>query len=248
MSKLNDSTLKILKKYRLDTDMSVFGNENKLYDVVKVMDDMVGNQVGKHIGIGYYADSLTTSSSSYCSFHFEKQFEYMPKQIEYTPNIGNATHQYVFDMVSYKFLYDNVVGNKILIGRVNRVNSSGVFIRTLGYLAYDKLDTMLKIFTDLSLTSEINYTFSAYEYFHVEPFVCYSDSQCSFSFGNYVNIFQLCQAMFGVNNISTSSFNWNTRVVEAIVLPDLINFSPYYFNEVYYKPWVSTKKHEFVEV
>ena len=32
MSKLNDSTLKILKKYRLDTDMSVFGNENKLYD------------------------------------------------------------------------------------------------------------------------------------------------------------------------------------------------------------------------
>ena len=30
MSKLNDSTLKILKKYRLDTDMSVFGNENKL--------------------------------------------------------------------------------------------------------------------------------------------------------------------------------------------------------------------------
>lgn len=29
MSKLNDSTLKIFKKYRLDTDMSVFGDENK---------------------------------------------------------------------------------------------------------------------------------------------------------------------------------------------------------------------------
>ena len=60
MSKLNDSTLKILKKYRLDTDMSVFGNENKLYDVVKVMDDMVGTQVGSKKTITWFRDSLNT--------------------------------------------------------------------------------------------------------------------------------------------------------------------------------------------
>ena len=63
MSKLNDSTLKILKKYRLDTDMSVFGNENKLYDVVKVMDDMVGGQVGKYIGQLPYWDSTKPETS-----------------------------------------------------------------------------------------------------------------------------------------------------------------------------------------
>ena len=62
MSKLNDSTLKILKKYRLDTDMSVFGNENKLYDVVKVMDDMVGNQVSKYVGDVYYLSSTNNST------------------------------------------------------------------------------------------------------------------------------------------------------------------------------------------
>ena len=62
MSKLNDSTLKILKKYRLDTDMSVFGNENKLYDVVKVMDDMVGNQVSKYVGNVYYLSSTRNES------------------------------------------------------------------------------------------------------------------------------------------------------------------------------------------
>lgn len=62
MSKLNDSTLKILKKYRLDTDMSVFGNENKLYDVVKVMDDMVGNQVSKYVGDVYYLSSTKSST------------------------------------------------------------------------------------------------------------------------------------------------------------------------------------------
>lgn len=62
MSKLNDSTLKILKKYRLDTDMSVFGNENKLYDVVKVMDDMVGNQVSKYVGnVNYLSSTKNTT-------------------------------------------------------------------------------------------------------------------------------------------------------------------------------------------
>ena len=66
MSKLNDSTLKILKKYRLDTDMSVFGNENKLYDVVKVMDDMVGNQVSKYVGnVNYLSSTDNTNIEIY---------------------------------------------------------------------------------------------------------------------------------------------------------------------------------------
>lgn len=65
MSKLNDSTLKILKKYRLDTDMSVFGNENKLYDVVKVMDDMVGNQVSKYVGKVGYLSSINNQNATY---------------------------------------------------------------------------------------------------------------------------------------------------------------------------------------
>lgn len=39
MSKLNDSTLKILKKYKPDTNMSVFGNENKLNEVINLMDN-----------------------------------------------------------------------------------------------------------------------------------------------------------------------------------------------------------------
>ena len=64
MSKLNDSTLKIFKKYRLDTDMSVFGNENKLYDVVKVMDDMVGNQVSKYVGKVGYLSSINSENAS----------------------------------------------------------------------------------------------------------------------------------------------------------------------------------------
>lgn len=65
MSKLNDSTLKIFKKYRLDTNMSVFGDENKLYDVVKVMDDMVGNQVSKYAGLVTYLSSTRLQSSYY---------------------------------------------------------------------------------------------------------------------------------------------------------------------------------------
>lgn len=39
MSKLNDSTLKIFKKYKPDANMSVFGNENKLNEVVNIMDN-----------------------------------------------------------------------------------------------------------------------------------------------------------------------------------------------------------------
>lgn len=39
MSKLNDSTLKIFKKYKPDTNMSVFGNENKLNEVINLMDN-----------------------------------------------------------------------------------------------------------------------------------------------------------------------------------------------------------------
>ena len=101
MSKLNDSTLKILKKYRLDTDMSVFGNENKLYDVVKVMDDMVGNQVSKYATSCYYFDSLST--------RFPQGYNYddgVFAEIEAQKTSSLSTKRIIIDPFTFKLIGD----------------------------------------------------------------------------------------------------------------------------------------------
>ena len=102
MSKLNDSTLKILKKYRLDTDMSVFGNENKLYDVVKVMDDMVGNQVGKYVSSVYYMSSTETSNAQFCSANAGTSVDYQNDQFKSSRRFDDVV--IYFNPFTFKYL------------------------------------------------------------------------------------------------------------------------------------------------
>lgn len=113
MSKLNDSTLKILKKYRLDTDMSVFGNENKLYDVVKVMDDMVGNQVSKYAFSGSYLDSLS-NENKYGYNYTEGTFS----EIDIQGTSTTPTKRIIVDPFTFKFIGDFSGKTKYPISRL----------------------------------------------------------------------------------------------------------------------------------
>lgn len=120
MSKLNDSTLKILKKYRLDTDMSVFGNENKLYDVVKVMDDMVGNQVGKYIGeLPFWDSTKPRVSNRYYFFRSDAERNYKRVTSD-APKVNTKPdfeYCYCLHPLSLKLIQDNAkFSDKFLLG------------------------------------------------------------------------------------------------------------------------------------
>ena len=112
MSKLNDSTLKILKKYRLDTDMSVFGNENKLYDVVKVMDDMVGNQVSKWASGDVSTLSSTSVNESYILVTNGKSLNTYSFTYNSVENYQLPVDVYNYDPLSMKLISINYAGSK----------------------------------------------------------------------------------------------------------------------------------------
>lgn len=128
MSKLNDSTLKILKKYRLDTDMSVFGNENKLYDVVKVMDDMVGNQVSKYVAsVNYVNSNQTTNVSARTASGALKDYD-----IDYNKVLTNKSIVYLFEPVSMKKIGELSINSAVIPLAILQVNDTDY-----GYMVYN---------------------------------------------------------------------------------------------------------------
>lgn len=176
MSKLNDSTLKILKKYRLDTDMSVFGNENKLYDVVKVMDDMVGNQVGKYIGQLPFWDSIKPETSTRYYYFLQGS---QPTYKRITSNIKVNTkpdfeYCYCLDPLSLKLIQNNAkFTDKFLVGFC--FNTHKETICYLGLVANGN-NFEYGLFKDLDMTDELT-TETLPEGFSVATFTYVSDKE-----------------------------------------------------------------------
>lgn len=173
MSKLNDSTLKIFKKYRLDTNMSVFGNENKLYDVVKVMDDMVGNQVSKYVGYCRYADSLTQTTRTW-SYLLLKEGSAI-KSINYNspkPNI-----MVVVDPLSYKtlYVYRSENGSRAIIGYIRKESDDSIY----AYIGIDFDESKVSLYSDPSLTIDLTGTIQEDIIVYSQPVVIFSDIKCS---------------------------------------------------------------------
>lgn len=148
MSKLNDSTLKIFKKYRLDTDMSVFGNENKLYNVVKVMDDMVGNQVSKYVGDSYYFSS--TSNKLCQAFRATSSGSF--KAGSFTNQLAEITSKRVyFDGFSLKFL--GVIDAYPKTIPACEILKNNTFV---GYIGIDIEAKTINIYSDLQCSQMIS--------------------------------------------------------------------------------------------
>ena len=156
MSKLNDSTLKIFKKYRLNTDMSVFGDENKLYDVVKVMDDMVGNQVGKYIGrLPFWDSAKPKTSTRYYYIRSDVERNYHRSTTD-APNVNTKPdfeYCYCFDPLSLKLIQNNAkFSDKFLLGFC--YNNSFETVCYLGLIANgDKFEYAL--FEDVDMNIEL---------------------------------------------------------------------------------------------
>lgn len=147
MSKLNDSTLKILKKYRLDTDMSVFGNENKLYDVVKVMDDMVGNQVSKYVANIDYRNSTMTENIK--EIHLTNGIT-QPKTIEFNITLNDSdVNSYpvkalVFDKQTMKLIRSYKENSPVIC--VGYVSS---YREHIGYIVVNFVNKTLGCYKDI---------------------------------------------------------------------------------------------------
>ena len=195
MSKLNDSTLKILKKYRLDTDMSVFGNENKLYDVVKVMDDMVGNQVSKYVANIAYLDS--TRYDRFQMLTIDKPVI----SISDTSWTGSkpVSNLYYFNRLSMKQLFTitpndtkipicEIFSNRSFIG-VLAWNSTINVIQALDYSLNKPLDTSLISryigFARFLIFSETPYTIGTDSFPSIKTMINYNDDTHPTSETNY---------------------------------------------------------------
>ena len=228
MSKLNDSTLKILKKYRLDTDMSVFGNENKLYDVVKVMDDMVGNQVGDIIGLTKCAKSpliysYVTMNQIPVNVYNVKPYTLKSVNIDFS----SLTHYYAFDPISMKFVGDNV---SLSIKRVGYyVYASSSDIKKIGYVGISYIDNtwVAKLYSDEYYTTELtNITINSRTGYYFIPFICYGDNLLDIEYVvDYPS--QWLTSMLEIENpISTSSYFGllsSSFVENNIVFPEIMN-------------------------
>lgn len=151
MSKLNDSTLKIFKKYRLDTNMSVFGNENKLYDVVKVMDDMVGNQVSKWVSGDVYSLSSTSFDESYVLITNGKPLNIYSFTYNSVENYQLPADVYNYDPLSMKLICINYAGSKKqLFGVLYKDNVA------YGYLGVDYENRHVSIYFEPSMTNAMD--------------------------------------------------------------------------------------------
>lgn len=227
MSKLNDSTLKILKKYRLDTDMSVFGNENKLYDVVKVMDDMVGNQVGDIIGLTKYVKSPLKYSGNNMRQIPANTYNVKPYTLK-SVNIdfSSLTHHYAFDPISMKFVGDNV---SLSIKRVGYyVYASSKEYKKIGYVGISYIDNtwVAKLYADEYYTTEItNITINATIGYYFIPFICYGDNLFEIDYVvDYPSAW--LTSMLEIENPTTShsyGLSSSSIVEDNIVFPEILN-------------------------
>ena len=227
MSKLNDSTLKILKKYRLDTDMSVFGNENKLYDVVKVMDDMVGNQVSKYVSAISVLNSLNHSAPA------SSQASYNSVFAEYSndgtvPTISNDI--YIYNALSMKKIKIFKPGDNIF--------PIGYLLGSNGYvLCYVNLDIERNVYfcsSDEQGTNNLTGTSVPTIRVAFAPYVCFSTSSISFN-GSYVAVDNI------INGSSAGNLSLPTGDKMAITLPEEIGSLG---NKLYYNS-ISSCSHQF---
>lgn len=252
MSKLNDSTLKIFKKYRLDTDMSVFGNENKLYDVVKVMDDMVGNQVSGKAGTAIFLNS-SGSSTEYRVRPNNNIATYTPYQKSGTQFTTTATKQLCFDALTFKYLYNNIGGQYALVSKVHKVNRSEKCSDNnfLCYLFYDKENNLFKLFYDLSTEHECTDIdiITGSKYYAFTPIVCFSDEPVS-AFA--VSPWSIFKSLFPDATFDSSQqAEQGSTTTDTILLPSLVNFSPYYISSntnVFTVNLTTNSKRFFVEL
>lgn len=157
MSKLNDSTLKIFKKYRLDTDMSVFGNENKLYDVVKVMDDMVGNQVGNYIAQLTYWDSTKTKIDEL--YYYSTVSNPIYKRYTSSINVSikpDFEYCYCLDPLSLKLVQNNAnFVDKFLVGFCyNYINDEIQIVAYIGLIPNGSVFDYA-LFADINMETEL---------------------------------------------------------------------------------------------
>ena len=206
MSKLNDSTLKILKKYRLDTDMSVFGNENKLYDVVKVMDDMVGNQVSKYVGNAYYFDSNTNVNIS--TFGIPNGIS-QPKTVPCDLGVdGLLSDVIVFDKLSMKMIAKyNKNSQKICVGYAN-CNTD-----LIGYIVIDFPNKTVGCYKDINGLQLIDVNLT-YKNAYITWYGIFSNLPVNYSLNSSPTT---CSALFG----EYSSDNLTGSV--TLSLPKIVN-------------------------
>lgn len=203
MSKLNDSTLKILKKYRLDTDMSVFGNENKLYDVVKVMDDMVGGQVSKYKAPVYYASSLKTKK--YYSHSVKDSSVFMTT--ENTTDISSPNILIIADAKSYKVLSIAEKPNTICIGYLQGTT------KILGYVCYDIQNKYFGVYSDISGMNSLTGT-RCEEKFGFIPFALFSSDYMHISASN-----NLVVGLISNGTSNSNDFEYSNIYYGDITLP-----------------------------
>lgn len=180
MSKLNDSTLKIFKKYRLDTNMSVFGNENKLYDVVKVMDDMVGNQVGKYIGNVGYLSSTQTQNANFVNANAGKSVDV--QKDDFISSRRYSDNVIYFNPFTFKYL-GSVPANSsvvpiatIIDENLNSICYVGINLTLGAFSTYSDLLCLNKI--EVNFEDKKSYGFMTLLFFTNSNTIFYSATSC----------------------------------------------------------------------
>ena len=236
MSKLNDSTLKILKKYRLDTDMSVFGNENKLYDVVKVMDDMVGGQVSKYKAYVRYASSIYTNKGYLTTVQDSSVF----KTISENVSISSPNILIIVDAKSYKVLSVAEKPNVICFGYLQGIT------KLLGYVCYDIENKTYGVYSDISGTNSLTGT-KCDEDFGFIPFVIFSSDRLQTTSSDHL----VCGLVSG-SSANSNSFTYSYITTGDITLPEeVVSLIPsgyygcptgaYYLGFNCYDPYTATE-------
>lgn len=204
MSKLNDSTLKIFKKYRLDTNMSVFGDENKLYDVVKVMDDMVGNQVSKYVAQTSYLDSNSIISiQAYKTNSALKDYD-----IDYSKVLESSSDVYAYDPLTMKYIGTIPDKSPVFPLGILSVNN-----QDYGYVIYNNETKKMYISNDIQ--GSTNLTGSNVNGIVVyKPLYLVSKSFFRFyiSSGVYANVFLTAS--------SSTKVSVNNNTIGVITLPE----------------------------
>ena len=186
MSKLNDSTLKIFKKYRLNTDMSVFGNENKLYDVVKVMDDMVGNQVSKYVAnVGFLNSNSSKNISSYKTTGALKDYA-----VDYARVLNNTSIVHLYEPVSMKKIGNLPINSSVIPLGIMQVDDNDI-----GYIVYN--NELKKLYCSSDYLGSFDLTgHSISGSVFVKPIFYFSENEFSFYIPSTISISNFIQSGF----------------------------------------------------
>lgn len=223
MSKLNDSTLKIFKKYRLDTDMSVFGNENKLYDVVKVMDDMVGSQIGNKIGNVYYLSSTETQQAAFV-------FAHVGVSIDVQKDDFISLRRYTSDVLNFNPFTMKYLGltpaNSTLIPIAIIVDEN---LNELCYVGIDLITGTASTYSDILCSNKIEIAFNAQNYAFLK-LLQFTNSNVNFYSGTSIYLLD----MMSNSGTSVNIANKPKLISSAIILPkeiDMLDLSkPIYYS------------------